>query len=264
MGRRLLYPPEGKALKIATTRVVAEPLCARPNIIGEGDQCSNGTRASEILKRASARSRTQACAQHTNLSDPTPGQDNLIPKGLGDQHTQGVLEFDNGLEILTRAQGQTLAQTMVEKERNAAATRLEHWVGKSATTRVVAAGMEETLQEANRMMLAGEWGAAKPRHFVALWLMCHEMVYHVSAMGDLRGLGWKSAVKAAATMLRSEFADPDEMATYIRWTWVREERKEQWCKERGYDRHRRLTWREQFGGEAVADWRLELSRKGQR
>lgn len=153
-----------------------------------------------------------------------------------------------------------------DPERSAAAKELARWAGKRpALTRVNAAGLEESLTEAAAMMSSAEWGDAKPRHFVALWAMCHERVYKASAVGELAGLGWRAAVKAAAVMLRDEFeGEAQRMAEYVRWCWLREEGKERWCKERGYARRARVTWRHQFGSAMLADWRVEMARKGKR
>ena len=115
------------------------------------------------------------------------------------------------------------------------------------------------------MMASADWAGALPRHFVALWAQCHERVYRASAVGELAGLGWRAAVKASATMLRAEFdGDAQSMAGFVRWCWLREEGKERWCKEKGYERRARMTWRLQFGGAALADWRVDLARKGKR
>ena len=159
-----------------------------------------------------------------------------------------------------------LDAALVDVERRVAANAAERWARpRPASNRVYAAGVQETLSEAAVMMASGSWSEAKPRHFVALWAMCHERVYRATALGELAGIGWRASVKAAADMHRDEFGgDGDEMAGFVRWCWLREEGKDRWCRERGFERRTRLTWRAQFGGTALADYRVELARKGLR
>jgi hypothetical protein len=66
-------------------------------------------------------------------------------------------------------------------------------------------------------------------------------------------------------MLRDEFGgDAPAMAGFVRWCWLREEGKESWCRQRGFERRARLTWKRQFGAEVLADWRVDQARKGLR
>lgn len=153
-----------------------------------------------------------------------------------------------------------------QDKRARAATELEAWAKKRpATTRVKAGSVEESVGESEQMMSLGEWGEARPRHFVALWAICHKRVYRVDPTSELKGLVWKSAIKAAATMLRNEFnEDSEEMATFIRWCWIKEDSKDKWCKSQNITRSVRIDWRKQFNGAMLADWRVELARKGER
>ena len=169
--------------------------------------------------------------------------------------------------LVDGAQPVTLAEALgVGEERRRAADELERWAKRRRSKPPVAeAGLEASLSEASSRMASGEWSGSLPRHFVALWASCHERVYGVTAVGELAGMGWRSAVKLAASLMRDEFGgDADELARFVRWTWVREEGKERWCKQKGYDRKRRVGWRQQFGAELVTEYRLEQARKGER
>ena len=159
-----------------------------------------------------------------------------------------------------------LDDALLSVERNLAANAAELWSATpSALTRVKAGSPHESVSEAAAMMAGGDWAEAKPRHLVALWAMCHERVYRASGMGELRGMGWRASVKAAASMLRDEFGgDAAAMAGFVRWCWLREEGKERWCKDRGFERHARLTWKRQFDAAVLADWRVDQARKGLR
>ena len=161
----------------------------------------------------------------------------------------------------------TLAEALgVAEERKRAADECASWAkGRKSKPPQADTGLEVSLSEASHRMASGEWAGALPRHFVALWASCHERVYGASAVGELAGMGWRASVKAAASLLRDEFGgEPDEMARFVRWTWVREEGKERWCKGKGYERKKRVGWRQQFGAELVTEYRVEQARKGER
>lgn len=148
------------------------------------------------------------------------------------------------------------------EERCRAAAELEAWAAKPSRRMRSGGTLSESIEDARRMMSEGCWDGAMPRHFVALWAICHERVYRVSAESDLKGMALKSATHAAGRMLREEFGgDASEMAAFIRWCWVREDGKDRWCREKGFERRARIEWRKQFNGALLADWRLDMVRK---
>lgn len=117
-------------------------------------------------------------------------------------------------------------------------------------------------REAVLMMESGDWSAAVPRHFVALYALLHEKVYGVRA-DELTPSARLVAAGLARGMCDRLFGgDPGEMAGYMRWVWAREKDREAWRRANQKDGGR-IGARLVFGGALVTEYRLHLARTGQ-
>ncbi len=121
---------------------------------------------------------------------------------------------------------------------------------------------ERLVGELNTMLESGTWSNARPAHLVELYCLLHEKVYGVEAL-DLRGqLNRQAAARMVLTMMKRDFnslAEP--MVEFMRWSWQREESREEWRRRNNTGR-RRLTWRMQFGGELLTEYLMQRVNNG--
>lgn len=105
---------------------------------------------------------------------------------------------------------------------------------------------------------SGDWDGAKPRTFVGLYAVCHQMVYGIPA-SELDDDGeMKKAMRVAGKCQRTHFPeDPYGFASFIAWTWERQKKKEDWAITQGHSISRFTVWR-QFAGAAVTDYRKSV------
>jgi len=152
-----------------------------------------------------------------------------------------------------------------DPEVEVASAQLNTWLERKTKPRAKTIGngaWEDARREAQAMMGAGDWSAATPRHFVAAYEMMHTKVYGV-APAELTPQGRMAAAGAAYRILEKEFeGDRQEMADFVRWTWVRENTREQKLRA-GNTRYGgfRVGWRLQFGPALVTDYRLAKARR---
>lgn len=115
------------------------------------------------------------------------------------------------------------------------------------------------LVEMGDLVKANDWKDATAVHFVALYAYLHDQIYGF-APGELTARERMAAAGAASRMLSASFdGDPDDMVDFMRWTWRREASRERWRREN----HRpggKLTWRFQFSGRALDEYRADLMR----
>ena len=121
---------------------------------------------------------------------------------------------------------------------------------------------KKVVDELSAMLESDEWGQARPVHLVELYCLLHENVYGVEAL-DLRGqLNRQACARMVLTMLRRDFDDEvPALVDYMRWSWQREESREEWRRRNNTGR-RRLTWRIQFGGELLTEFLMQRVRHG--
>lgn len=125
------------------------------------------------------------------------------------------------------------------------------------------ARVDKVTRQMNEMRVANEWAEATPMHLVALYTWCHEQTYGLRPVEFERGgLLWSAATACATKMLREEFkGDIDEMVDYMRWSWRREKRKEEWRRESNRDGGR-IEWRAQFMHlYLLTDYRIDKARR---
>lgn len=118
--------------------------------------------------------------------------------------------------------------------------------------------MEKIISVVNDPKLRSKMKASE---FVALYAWLHAQVYNVDPSNELEGKSGLGARAAAKFVLKTEFADNvDDMVMFLRWTWWREREREEWRKVN--NRHGgRITWRYQFSGGLVNEYRLMRRRE---
>ena len=116
--------------------------------------------------------------------------------------------------------------------------------------------VEAAIDDARRRATTGEWENSKGSTFVGLYSLCHQMVYGV-VPGELLDVPtFRAAAKHAARALHELFADdPAEVASFIRWTWEAEKRKNTWAQKMTIDR-KRLGWKAQFSRSVQTDYQI--------
>lgn len=119
--------------------------------------------------------------------------------------------------------------------------------------------MRKAADEAEFCMRTGEWAAARPLHFVALYAHLHERVYGAAPL-ELGPTERLHAAGMAAQMLKKHFGhQAAEMAEFMRWVWTREQGREKWRRDN--DRPGgRIGWRFQFNGSLLTDYRVDQAR----
>lgn len=110
-----------------------------------------------------------------------------------------------------------------------------------------------------RMIKSGDWSDATPRDFVALYAMLHNRVYGVEPEDLTSSTRLYAASLAHKLLDRSFGGDQGEFAGFIRWVWIREEGREKWRRQNNVSGGR-ISWRLQFNGALVADWRIDRVR----
>jgi hypothetical protein len=119
--------------------------------------------------------------------------------------------------------------------------------------------MARASREMSRMVASGDWTGAVGKHFVALLAFLHLRIYGIEC-ADLGPTERMHASGAATRMLEREFGgDANAMAEFVRWCWQREQRTEKWRRENRRS-GRRLSWRLQFGGQLLTDFRIDRAR----
>lgn len=114
--------------------------------------------------------------------------------------------------------------------------------------------------EADRFRKDG-WENAEPGHFVALYAACHEQVYGFKPHELESGTTYALARFACSGLLRVHCeGDKEMLASFIRWTWIREESREKWRRENAKDGGR-IGWRWQFNASLISEWRLAIARR---
>lgn len=108
---------------------------------------------------------------------------------------------------------------------------------------------------------SGEWANADPAVLVALYEWLHRSVYGVDPE-ELNGRAWAFASTAAKRMVAKDFAgDVADAVEFMKWTWKRELKNEEWRRANGRDT-RRVGWRLQFvGGYLLTDYRMAKARE---
>lgn len=117
------------------------------------------------------------------------------------------------------------------------------------------------MDDARRRAESGDWEEARGSSLVGLYALCHEMIYGVVPEELFAIAEYRTAAKVAARMMHENFNDdPSEVAAFIRWSWEREKRKNNWAQAKGFDR-KRLGVRWQFSLGLLTDYRIARSQK---
>ena len=123
--------------------------------------------------------------------------------------------------------------------------------------------LQEAAAQLDAFIAAERWGAARPIHFVVLYARMHERVYRVPPVWtaeDRRRAGF-----LASAALSKEFGgDGAAMAEFMRWVWRRELRKVKWCRDNDHERTKTISWRYQWGGVFLTEYRAWEKEYGSR
>lgn len=105
---------------------------------------------------------------------------------------------------------------------------------------------------------SGEWADAKPRVFVGLYIMCHELIYGIRP-DELKPDGeMRKVSRLAQRCLKNNFdGNGDDMASFVKWTWERQKKKEAWAMSQGRNLNRLSVWI-QFSAGLVTDYRKAM------
>lgn len=120
---------------------------------------------------------------------------------------------------------------------------------------------ERYAQEADRMRREADWGEAEHGHLVALYIACHEHCYGSRPTELDQGKEFAQARFAVGRLAKKEFeGNRQEVVSFVRWTWTREESREKWRRKEGRPGGR-ISWRVQFSSSLVSDYRIDKSRR---
>lgn len=114
--------------------------------------------------------------------------------------------------------------------------------------------------EAEARGKTGKWDDARPTAFVGLYALCHRLVFKCLP-GELESkVEFKGALRLAGQMHARFEYDGEEVASFIRWTWEREQRREKFAASKGETRDFRIGYRLQFSPRMVTDWQVDRER----
>lgn len=120
---------------------------------------------------------------------------------------------------------------------------------------------EIALDDAARRANSGDWDGASGATLVGLYAFCHRLLYTVLPEELAAVPKFNAAAKRAKAFVHDHFADDfGAAAAFIKWSWEREKRKNQWCRDNGVEA-RRLGWLLQFSPSLLTDWRVDAARK---
>jgi hypothetical protein len=120
--------------------------------------------------------------------------------------------------------------------------------------------IKRAIQDIERRVEEEDWEKMRPGMLVALFAWCHEKTYGV-APADLKGQSWRNAQRCAGMMVKKDFGgDIDKALEFLRWTWQRERRIEQWRRDN--NQHGKVIgWYDQFQrGELLTKYRVDVAR----
>lgn len=121
------------------------------------------------------------------------------------------------------------------------------------------AQMRKADDQLEDMLNSGDWTAAEPRHFLALYIKLYSRVYGVAPIFTTNERYF--AICLAGNCMKSHFDDdPTEFALFMRSTWKREEGKERWCREKSIQRNRSIGWRLMFSSALLNEYLIERAR----
>lgn len=115
---------------------------------------------------------------------------------------------------------------------------------------------EKLLEDCRERMRTKNWEGATASTLVALYFICHELVYGVPPLELTSGTHWKRATMMAGGLVKTQFGgDTTTAIRWMRWVWNRQQMRLQWSKQNNREGSR-LTYNSLFGWLGhVSDWR---------
>jgi hypothetical protein len=121
------------------------------------------------------------------------------------------------------------------------------------------AAWRKAKEDAARRMESTDWTGSQCRTFLAAYALLHEQIYGVEAE-ELTPTERQFALPIIGNFLHRKFNDdPNLLAAFLRWVWVREKGREEWRRQNNQP-GRRILWRLQFSGSLLTDYKLDLAR----
>jgi len=129
--------------------------------------------------------------------------------------------------------------------------------GKSKT--LSESAWRKAKEDASKRMQSGDWIGSQCRTFLAAYAILHEQIYGIEPE-ELTPSERFFALAVISRFFHHKFNDdPNLLAAFMRWTWIREKRTEEW-RRANRQPGRRLGWRYQFSGSCLTDWKLDVAR----
>lgn len=126
---------------------------------------------------------------------------------------------------------------------------------KTKKSRPSTRALEKAVEEVKDRFVGnprGDWSKVTPSTLLGLYAYLHETVYKVTP--DELALDWKGALSCAKKVLEQTFDNNgEEVVEFIRWVWMKENRKVSKLKE-GVEF--RISWRYQFSQKLITDYRV--------
>lgn len=110
--------------------------------------------------------------------------------------------------------------------------------------------------EVSAFIARNDWDGALPRHFVELYARLHSEVYGVEPLDLKTAKILMGAASLAAKALREYFGgEPNALADFMRWVWIRQATEEKKRRAGVKDGDFRVTWRYQWAATLVTVYR---------
>lgn len=104
-----------------------------------------------------------------------------------------------------------------------------------------------------------DWSKARPQHFVELYSRLHFEVYGVEPLDLKAKAACLAAASLAAKALREFFrGDPNGLADFMRWVWIRQATEEKKRRAGLKENDFRITWRYQWSAKLVTDFQRSV------
>jgi len=172
-------------------------------------------------------------------------------------HREPAVEVATSVEQASNDLLESFIGTREERERVAKSQKQRRKTGCGSKAR-----RTELIAEIEKRIALQDWSNITPSLLVALYWSCHLKVYGITPAEIDSTSKWATAVKMAASFIKTQFDGDVQMTVrFMRWLWTREQTREQWRRQQQRS-GMRITWYQQFGRyEYVSDWRADKVRR---
>lgn len=123
--------------------------------------------------------------------------------------------------------------------------------------------LDAGLADVERRIAERDWDNMRPMTLVSVFVWCHRRTYGVTPAELEKAPALSRACMLAANLVKREFEnDFDAALAFIRWTWEREDGREQWRRRNQRDGSKPLSWSNQFSPAPwlMTDYKVHLQR----